>query len=254
MLLNLAINARDAMPEGGKLSIATRLIDDIPASLQAELQPGRYVCISVTDSGTGMSPSVVERAFEPFFTTKEPGKGTGLGLSQLYGFAKQSGGTARIESVEGKGTVVSIYLPCTERSGKDRAKPALAHPDEQNGRILLVDDDDDVRAAATAILQELGYEVTSAEHASRALELLDGSQFDLVLTDVVMPGMGGVELARRIAARTPDLPILFATGYADLDDFADSLDNTMIVRKPFRMAELAARIAAARSAPERVGR
>jgi signal transduction histidine kinase/ActR/RegA family two-component response regulator len=245
MILNLAINARDAMPSGGRLTISTRNLEEVPPQLAAELTPGQYVGIAVTDTGLGMSPAVMARAFEPFFTTKEQGKGTGLGLAQLYGFAKQSGGTARIESKEGEGTTVTIYLPRTE------AKPALAEPEAlpigavQRARILVVDDDQDVRDVAAALLEELGYEVEAAGGGEEALNALAPGRFALMITDVAMPGMNGVELARQVRDRLPTLPIIFASGYADVQTFGEELANEDMLKKPYRISDLASRIAAA---------
>ncbi|HEX5182838.1 MAG TPA: response regulator [Allosphingosinicella sp.] len=242
MILNLAINARDAMPGGGKLRIRTRNLSSVPPALALELPAGAYVEIAVCDSGSGMSPEVLERAFEPFFTTKEIGKGTGLGLAQLYGFARQSGGTARIESRLGEGTTVAIYLPRTEHQA-DAARPhAAAGLARRRARILLVDDDPDVRNVAAAVVAELGFEVAGAESGEAALKLLEARPFDLLITDVAMPAMNGVDLAHRARALAPDLPILFASGYADLETFGADLESENLIKKPFRLAEVAARI------------
>lgn len=254
MILNLAINARDAMPSGGKLKISTSNLAQVPSEMESELHPGEYVCISVADNGTGMSPAVLSRAFEPFFTTKEPGKGTGLGLSQLYGFARQSGGTVRIESREGEGTTVSILLPRTIQEAGSDAVAAPSAVQKRNARVLLVDDDDDVRVAAAAIVEELGYSVTAVDRAAEALKLIRQEPFDLLITDVMMPIMNGVELSREVKALRPGLPVLFATGYADIEEFGAELDGSSLVRKPFRMAELASRITDAMAArPDRDG-
>jgi signal transduction histidine kinase/ActR/RegA family two-component response regulator len=245
MLLNLAINARDAMPAGGRLTIATRNVDPVPPQITNELSPGQYVAIAVSDTGTGMSPTVLARAFEPFFTTKEQGKGTGLGLAQLYGFAKQSGGTARIDSREGEGTTVTIYLPRTERVSVV-AEPEILQPGPtERVRVLIVDDDDDVRNVAAALIEEIGYEVETAESGEAALKLLTPGRFALVITDVAMPGMTGVELARQLRRSSPDLPIIFASGYADVQTFGEELLRESLLKKPYRIAELAARISAA---------
>jgi signal transduction histidine kinase/ActR/RegA family two-component response regulator len=253
MILNLAINARDAMPGGGRLTIVTRNVDAVPAPLASELAPGEYVAIAVSDSGTGMPASVVAKAFEPFFTTKQPGKGTGLGLAQLYGFAKQSGGTARIESREGEGTTVTIYLPRT------REVTAVALPEivetrpTERARVLVVDDDDDVRLVAAALVEEIGYEVGSAANGEEALALLATGGFALMLTDVAMPGMTGVDLAHKVRSLAPDLPIIFASGYADVQTFGAELGDETLLKKPYRIAEVAARIGAALSETRREG-
>ncbi|HWH22068.1 MAG TPA: response regulator [Allosphingosinicella sp.] len=242
MILNLAINARDAMPSGGRLTVATRNFEHVPPNLAAELRPGSYVAVSVSDTGTGMSSEVIGRAFEPFFTTKEQGKGTGLGLSQLYGFAKQSGGTAKIDSVEGQGTTVTIYLPRTQAEAE--AGEAEIFEPKPRGRlpILLVDDDDSVREVAETMLDEIGYEVTAVAGGAAALQLLEARSFALLLTDVAMPGMTGVELAQRAREIAPGMPVLFASGYADLQAFGKQLSEESLLKKPYRMTDLHLRI------------
>ncbi|HEX8217232.1 MAG TPA: response regulator [Allosphingosinicella sp.] len=242
MILNLAINARDAMPGGGRLRIETQNVLERPSSLAPELSPGEYVAISVADSGTGMAPEIAARAFEPFFTTKSAGKGTGLGLSQLYGFARQSGGTARIESEPGVGTTVTIYLP---RTSDEAPAAALTLSEKRAGArvsVLLVDDDDGVRRVAAQIVEELGYRVVTAAGAREALRLLESDMPDLLITDIVMPDTTGVDLAREVRVRWPKLPILFASGYADVQTFGDELADETVLKKPFRIAEVAARI------------
>jgi CheY-like chemotaxis protein len=189
-----------------------------------------------------MSAEVKARAFEPFFTTKEVGKGTGLGLSQLYGFAKQSGGTARIDSAPGEGTTVTIYLPRTQREVREAAPPVLEPRMRAQMPVLLVDDDDAVRNVGAAMLEEMGFEVTSAASGAEALEVLKSNAFALLLTDVAMPGMSGVELAHAVRERYPDLPILFASGYADLQVFGEQLSDETVLKKPYRLADLAARV------------
>jgi len=242
MILNLAINARDAMPSGGLLRIVTRNRAAPPPTLGAELAEGEYVEISVCDTGTGMAPDVLRHAFEPFFTTKAQGRGTGLGLAQLYGFAQQSGGTARIDSEEGKGTTVTIYLPRTEAT----AEAARAVPHEEGGRrrgrVLLVDDDAAVLEATAALVAELGFEVSPASSGEAALAMLAADRFDLLMTDVAMPGMNGVELARAAREAAPGLPVLFASGYADVQTFGAELGCEILLKKPFRIGEVAARI------------
>jgi CheY-like chemotaxis protein len=245
MILNLAINARDAMPAGGRLTIATKNVEKVPAKLSGDLAAGHYVAIAVSDTGTGMAPAVLARAFEPFFTTKEQGKGTGLGLAQLYGFAKQSGGTARIESREGEGTTVTIYLPKTEAACPSDEVPVLETKAAERVRILIVDDDDDVRNIAAELVEEIGYDVEAAESGEAALRLLVPNRFALVITDVAMPGLTGVDLARKIRSEMPDLPIIFASGYADVQTFGEELLQEDLLKKPYRIAELAARISAA---------
>jgi signal transduction histidine kinase/CheY-like chemotaxis protein len=243
MILNLAINSRDAMPGGGRLQIETRNVAEVPQALAAELAPGEYVALGVTDNGGGMAPDVVARAFEPFFTTKLQGKGTGLGLSQLYGFARQSGGTARIESEEGQGTTVTIYLPRTLADSQEAALAIPERPERGSATILVVDDDDGVRAVAAAIVEELGFKVLSAGTGKDALQILaEDPRIDLLLTDIVMPEMTGVELARQVRGLRPDLPILFASGYADVRTFGEELEDETVLKKPFRIADVAARL------------
>ncbi|HEX8192374.1 MAG TPA: response regulator [Allosphingosinicella sp.] len=243
MVLNLAINARDAMPGGGRLRIETRNLEEVPQSLAAELAPGEYVGLSVADNGCGMAPDVLARAFEPFFTTKAQGKGTGLGLAQLYGFARQSGGTARIESEEGQGTTVTIYLPRTHEHAAEAALAMPESPGQGSAKVLVVDDDEGVRTVAAAIVEELGFKVLSAATGKEALRILgEDERIDLLLTDIVMPEMTGVELARQVRAMRPALPILFASGYADVKTFGEELETETVLKKPFRIAEVAARV------------
>jgi signal transduction histidine kinase/CheY-like chemotaxis protein len=244
MILNLALNARDAMPSGGRLTITTSNVEEVPAALSSELPAGEYVAIGVSDTGTGMSPEIQARAFEPFFTTKEPGRGTGLGLSQLYGFARQSGGTARLESTPGEGTTVYIYLPRTEASAAEAEAAAPKPKRRERLRVLLVDDDDGVREVCAAMLEEMGCQVTAASSGEEALSALAKSSFSIMLTDIAMPAMSGVELAQKARDLHPDMPVLFASGYADLQMFGEQLTEETVVRKPYRLSELAARIEA----------
>jgi signal transduction histidine kinase/ActR/RegA family two-component response regulator len=244
MLLNLAINSRDAMPHGGRIVIQTHNAPSIPQALAVDLEPGQYVCISVTDDGPGMPPEVLAHAFEPFFTTKSLGKGTGLGLAQLYGFAKQSGGAARIESEIGKGTTVAIYLP---RTHEQVSQEVLGRPDGHRAgraKILVVDDDEEVRIVTSDTIKEIGYKVVAVATAEAALAKLVGERFDLLITDVAMPGVNGVELARRARVLDPAMPVLFSSGYADVQTFGEELSDETILKKPFRISEVAARIEA----------
>ncbi|HYG30269.1 MAG TPA: response regulator [Allosphingosinicella sp.] len=242
MILNLAINARDAMPAGGRLRIETRNVAKPPPAVAAELSPGEYVALAVTDNGSGMPPEILARAFEPFFTTKDRGKGTGLGLAQLYGFARQSGGTARIESELGSGTTVTIYLPRTRAEAAPAPSPLAEARAASAARVLVVDDDEGVRQVAAAIFEELGYDVLIAAGGGEALRLLETETVDILITDIVMPEITGVELARQVRAIAPRLPILFASGYADVKTFGHELGDETVLRKPFRIAEVAARI------------
>jgi len=244
MILNLALNARDAMPSGGRLTISTSNLESVHPALAADLAPGEYVAISVSDTGTGMSAEVQARAFEPFFTTKEQGRGTGLGLSQLYGFAKQSGGTARIQSTEGQGTTVTTYLPRTQVVLTQPETLAPRPKRRERMSVLLVDDDDGVREVCAAMLEDIGCKVTAVASGEEALHALGSRKFTIMLTDIAMPVMSGVELAQRTRDLYPDMPVLFASGYADLQVFGEQLSEETVVRKPYRLAELAARVEA----------
>jgi signal transduction histidine kinase/ActR/RegA family two-component response regulator len=245
MFLNLAINARDAMTGGGQIVIGTKNVATLPEPLAAELDQGEYVCIAVSDNGPGMPADVLARAFEPFFTTKPHGKGTGLGLAQLYGFAKQSGGTARIQSQPGHGTTVSIYLPRShEQVSQDALSRRRMHA-ARRAKILVLDDDDDVRKVTFETIQELGYEVVALGAPAEALDRLGSEHFDLLITDIAMPGMTGVEVARQIRAGGSHIPIIFSSGYADVQAFGEELVEEVVLRKPFRLTDIAARIEAA---------
>ena len=217
-LLNLALNARDAMPNGGKLTIETTnaYLDEEYCRHHAGINPGQYVLISVTDNGSGMSPETVDKAFEPFFTTKETGKGTGLGLSQVYGFIKQSSGHIKIYSEPGEGTTIRLYLP--RHDGEHADLPPPEQGDSERGRgetILIVEDDDGVRQYAAEILRDLNYQVIEARDSASALKLLEADKkFDLLLTDVVLPGKNGRELANEIERRRPGSKVIFMTGYS----------------------------------------
>ncbi len=217
-VLNLAVNARDAMPDGGKLTVETSnsYLDDSYCRRNGDVRPGQYVQIAVTDTGVGMPKAVVDRAFEPFYTTKQSGQGTGLGLSQVYGFVKQSGGHVKIYSEEGEGTTVKIYLP---RFFGKAAPPEAPRPALSRGRsgecVLVVEDDDDVRGYVVEALGALGYNVLEAANAETALHLLDThNSVHLLLTDVVMPGMNGPKLAEEAKRRQPSLKVLYMTGYS----------------------------------------
>jgi len=245
-LLNLAINARDAMPGGGNLRFHARRGDPPPALLPA----GDYVCIAVSDSGEGMSADVAVRVFEPFFTTKGVGKGTGLGLSQVYGMAQQSGGGARILSTPGTGTTVEIWLR-RAAPGQD-GLPADSGPARQRrpgARILVVEDDDVVRTSIAESLQALGHVVTQAANGAAALIRLDGECPDLMITDYLMPGMTGAELMGKARAVYPDLPMIIATGYADMRAIEASIGGGILLRKPFQLADLEASIGQALDRP-----
>jgi CheY-like chemotaxis protein len=249
-LLNLAINARDAMPGGGKLTIETdnAHLDGDYAGRHAEVAPGDYVALAVTDTGTGMTTEVLERAFEPFFTTKEVGKGTGLGLSMIYGFAKQSQGHAKIYSEVGHGTTVRLYLPRKTTATENIAAPADSDHARELGTetILVVEDDADVRAFVTGQLSDLGYRVIEAANGPQAQRILDSDQpLDLLFTDVVMPGgMTARELADAARAHRPGLKAVFTSGYTDNSIVHQGkLDRGVsFLSKPFRRQDLARKI------------
>ena len=248
-ILNLAVNARDAMPRGGTLTIETAnaRLDAGYATQHAEVAPGQYVVLAVTDTGTGMPREVMARVFEPFFTTKEAGHGTGLGLSQVYGFTKQSGGHVKLYSEEGQGTTVKIYLPrLLAEAAPEEAEPqapALLEGTRRQEVILAVEDDEDVRAYTVECLRELGYRVIEAADgaaALRAMERLAGP-VDLLFTDVVMPGMSGRELADAARGRQADLRVLYTSGYTrNAIVHGGRLDaGVEMLPKPFTFAALA---------------
>ena len=237
-VLNLAINARDAMPDGGVLTLVTR---SLSIASDPALQPGEYVELRVSDTGTGMPDEVIARAFDPFFTTKGVGKGTGLGLSQVYGMAQQAGGVARIGSQPGIGTTISIILRATDQiddsvaKGKDREFASA----DRSATVLVIDDDPDVRAFLAESLEAFGYAVMQAGDGPSGLETLAGRTPDLLIVDYAMPGMTGAEVAARLRKVHNAMPIIFASGYAEtaaLENVQDA--NTAILRKPFRLGEL----------------
>jgi PAS domain S-box-containing protein len=234
-LLNLAINARDAMPDGGVLTIAAqcRHIKD-----DAELSDGEYMELSVRDTGSGMPPEVIARAFDPFFTTKEVGKGTGLGLSQVYGIARQAGGGVRIESRVGEGAIVRVLLRRTERPPEMEPTPIVDSAGAQTSvaTVLVVDDDEDVRTFLAQALESLGYRVAEAANGPEALALLEQFEPDVLVVDFAMPGMNGAEVAMAARARWPDLPVIFASGYAQTDAIEEVAgQDAAVLRKPFRI-------------------
>lgn len=251
IILNLVINARDAMPGGGLLRVTTRNRTLTDAARRPEdPEPGDYVALSVEDTGIGMTPEVLAKAFEPFFTTKDVGKGSGLGLPQVYGFAKQTGGGASIASQPGVGTVVTVYLPRLQDAQlAEQASDAGAAAERERAlrTVLLVDDDNGVREVTSIMLEDLGLKVLQAASGQEALEIIRAdTPIDILLTDFAMPGMNGAELAQAVRERLPTLPVVFVTGYAELDAF--DLDNAQVLQKPFRERELAERIARAHSA------
>jgi signal transduction histidine kinase/DNA-binding response OmpR family regulator len=256
-LINLAVNARDAMPGGGALTIETAntLLDESYSAAHAEVAPGQYVVIAVSDTGVGMSREVVARVFEPFFTTKEVGRGTGLGLSMVYGFVKQSGGHVKIYSEEGAGTTIKLYLP---RLVSDVDPAEIEGETFQDGQghdevILVAEDDDDVRAYTAEILRELGYDVIEAPDGAAALALIEQADqpIDLLFTDVVMPNMSGQELTERAQAIRPGLKILYTSGYTrNAIVHNGRLDaGVEMIAKPFTYQALSARVRQILDAP-----
>ena len=237
-LLNLVVNARDAMPNGGRIVLGTR--EHVQKEKEGRRPPGRYVVVTVEDTGTGMPPEVIEHAIEPFFTTKEVGKGSGLGLSQVYGFAVQSGGDVVIGSTVGKGTTISFYLPV--RTGD----ASLAQGDSGAPvKVLLVEDDPEVQAMTVESLRFLGYSVLTADKGHAALEILRRDPgIQLLFTDIVMPkGMSGVDLLREARGFRPHLRVLLASGYArgQLPTITEDCD---FIAKPYRVEDLQKRLAA----------
>jgi signal transduction histidine kinase/CheY-like chemotaxis protein len=234
-ILNVASNARDAMPDGGTLQIA---VSHVPAGTGE-----RMAAISISDTGVGMNPETASRIFEPFFTTKKTGKGTGLGLSQVYGFATQSGGDVVVDSQEGQGTTVSILLPCSENSfvlAEGSEDQDIA--EQPRAEILVVEDNEEVGQFAETLLKELGHSVTLARSGEEALELTRKRQFDVVFSDVVMPGMGGLRLAEQLGEEKPDLPVVLATGYSQ--EIAQSgSGGRPVILKPYRLATLSQALA-----------
>ena len=250
VLLNLAVNARDAMPDGGKLTIETQNahLDQRYAAREPGILPGQYVLIAVTDTGSGMPAEVIAKAFDPFFTTKEVGKGTGLGLSQVYGFVKQSGGHIKIYSEVAQGTTIKIYLP-RHAGALNETDDAEAHSSlpqaEQQELILVVDDEDLVREFSVEALKDLGYRVLEASSAQSALTMIiERPDIDLLFTDIVMPEMNGRKLADLVKDKRPDLPIIYTTGYTRNAVVHNGvLDaGVELIGKPFTMEELATRV------------
>lgn len=244
-VLNLAINARDAMPHGGTLSFASR---HVTVEEDPELDPGEYIELVVSDTGTGMPPDVAVRVFEPFFTTKEVGKGTGLGLSMVYGMARQSGGTARIASEEGKGTSVSLFFRKADEAraldSRATAKGELAEA-KLGARVVVIDDDPDVRGFIVTSLGEFGYQVAEAGDGPSGIALVEKISPDVVVIDYVMPGMSGAEVAAAILTTRPDQALLFVSGYSETNDIRRTAPNASLLAKPFRPDALDAAVRAA---------
>jgi CheY-like chemotaxis protein len=237
-ILNLAINARDAMPDGGSIEIR---ICEYQANGDATLQPGCYLKLSVIDTGKGMTPEILKRAVEPFFSSKPLGKGTGLGLSMVHGLAVQLGGALQLSSTVGKGTTATLILPVATAVPKVESPAQKSQKVNRSAVILFVDDDPLIALSTTEMLEDLGHHVIGASSGLHALDIIrSGLQIDLMMTDHVMPGMTGIELAAASRALRPSLPILLATGYAELPEGAQ-LDLPRLA-KPYHQDQLRDRL------------
>jgi CheY-like chemotaxis protein len=235
-ILNLAINARDAMPDGGVLTFST---EKLTINNEPDLEDGDYIQLTISDTGSGMPPEVAERAFEPFFTTKEVGKGTGLGLSMVYGMALQSGGAARIESRLGEGTAVKLLFrkadgAAAPLSATTQSEEADSETTHAAALVLVIDDDPDVRGFIASTLEDQGYRVRQASDGREGLSQLEHETADLVIVDFIMPGMSGAEVAKHIRTKRPDQPILFVSGYSETDAVKSTAPDALLLTKPFR--------------------
>jgi PAS domain S-box-containing protein len=246
-IINLALNAKDAMPGGGKLTIeiGNAYLDDEYSARHAEVTPGQYVLLGVSDTGTGMLPETMERAFEPFFTTKAEGQGTGLGLSQVYGFIKQSGGHVKIYSEPRRGTTVKLYLPRVRQAAPEDVVTIPAATDGHGERVLVVEDEDAVRESVLQMLADLGYRAVSASDATEALAILRTGPVDLLFTDVVIPGpIGSRELAHKAQELHPGLAVLYTSGYTQnaIIHHGRLDEGVMLLSKPYQLDALARKI------------
>jgi len=245
-LLNLAVNARDAMPEGGTLTLSTEPeeIEDEEAGTHPDVEPGRYVRMTVSDTGIGMDEDTRSKIFEPFFSTKGREKGTGLGLAMVYGIVTQSGGAVHVESTPGEGARFLLRLPAgdAEPATSVRGELPTGHGLDVTGRVLLVEDDDAVRRVTVAILERAGFEVRAVGDAEAGLEALgpDGGRFEAVLTDLVLPGMNGRELLDRVLEDLPDVPLVAMSGYAERapSRTRDLPEEILFLQKPFTAEDL----------------
>jgi CheY-like chemotaxis protein/anti-sigma regulatory factor (Ser/Thr protein kinase) len=239
-LVNMAVNARDAMNGAGNIAIAVRAVPAIPAVRAHPAVAGRYVAISIRDTGIGIDPDQIERIFEPFFTTKGVGQGTGLGLSQVFGFAKQSGGDITVESSPGQGATFTLYLPQVDPPTVQATEPPVEGVADGHGAcVLVVEDNIEVGTFTTQSLAELGYVTVWAANAQDALAELahDAARFDVVFSDVVMPGMNGVALAKTIRRDYPDLPVVLTSGYSSV--LVESVpDGFELLHKPYSVEQL----------------
>ena len=259
ILMNLAVNARDAMPEGGKLVVSTANVEfDVPF-VEGELiiPPGQYSTLEVADNGCGMDEGTRSRIFEPFFTTKEAGKGTGLGLATVYGIVKQSGGYIRVRSTPGRGSIFTVFLPraAAEAFETEKERPEIGGMEETRGRtILLVEDEETVRELANEIFRGAGYTVLEAPDGNQALAVWERHEgkIDLVVTDVVMPGMNGIELARRLDCLRPGIPTLFMSGYSEtaVEDLGSIIKERAFLQKPITPTNLSRKVREILSGPE----
>jgi PAS domain S-box-containing protein len=255
-ILNLAVNARDAMPRGGRLMIETRNVTAREPLMPVEIRDSDCVCLAVHDTGAGMSEEVLRSAIEPFFTTKEAGKGSGLGLSQVYGVVRQSSGSLKIDSAPDQGTSVFIYLPrAADAAAAVNGRPDETMPEQESGRILAVDDDPGVRDITVQMLRQIGYDVAEAESGQAALAALGrGERYDLLVMDVAMPGLDGIETVRRARATAPGLRVLYVTGYTDPVGAQRGTGSDPLIKKPFRLHDLRAAVRLAiKPVPHRAG-
>jgi two-component system, cell cycle sensor histidine kinase and response regulator CckA len=248
VIMNLAVNARDAMPSGGALSVITENREVVSGDGSPDLAEGSYVLLSISDTGTGMDPYTRAHIFEPFFTTKAKGKGTGLGLATVYGIVKQAGGDIQVDSEPGKGSWFRIYLPRTRKAPKGQRTETHRRPRRGSETILLVEDEPGVRTLAREMLARLGYRVLEAPDAAAALAVWDGAQkpIDLLLTDVIMPHVSGLELAEKLTALRPGLKVLYISGYTDevIARHGVVQDGALLLQKPFSRKELGLKVRA----------
>jgi len=255
VIMNLAVNARDAMPSGGKLTISTSNVTlDETFSHDSKVAPGPYVLLSVTDTGVGMDADTKLRIFEPFFTTKEQGKGTGLGLSTVYGIVKQSGGYISVYSEAGLGTSFKVYLPRLDAAAEAPAAASGSRLQTGTETILLVEDEDGVRALTRQLLQKQGYSVLETRHGGEALLLCERHQgsIQLLLTDVVLSQMSGRELAQRLAVLRPEMKVLFMSGYSEEAIVQHGVLNsgTAFLQKPFTAESLSTKVREVLDSPQ----
>lgn len=243
IIVNLVVNARDAMPDGGDLTIAANVSELNQESLGGwDAEPGPFICLEVRDTGQGMSEEIRGRIFEPFFTTKDAGKGTGLGLSTVYGIVKQNDGVILVDSSLGIGTCFRVFLPAQKEPARRKPEKSVGEFERGTGRVLVVEDEEIVRSLARRLLQKQGYEVVEAINGNEAWQLCETQNFsfDLVLTDVVMPGMSGPRLIDKLRASRPDIKVIYMSGYVDEELEQDALGqpHTCFIQKPFSVGAL----------------